>query len=278
MFDLTREKLEGTARDHVYAETITDTEFSSWAASPRFVLRYALSHQHHDAHIAIIDTEELSNSMFHVPALDGILRPGKSPVFRPYHEEYLVHGVVTGDSYKAVSLKSLLSAGLATQLSTVNKKSGAHTWAALAPRMSKTEPVIKVTEQGARAMRDVGKLYGPKFYIPFTIGLICLKKRSNSSWEDIGEIEAAMILRVLHRKDFPDWSDSPGIVADSLYVKYFEDNSQMYHLMRALHNQAFGKGARARAAAVIAAGGEQSRIFDLDRTFDKLSISRDGPS
>jgi hypothetical protein len=93
---MTRSELVEMISCHLAGSHNIQAEFSSWSHSPYFAFYYA--HQRRQSgtvHIAIIDTEELAkiNPTFHVPALSEILGKGYH-----YEEEYLVHGVIEGQS------------------------------------------------------------------------------------------------------------------------------------------------------------------------------------
>ena len=256
VFDMTRAEFVATTTGHLYAQEIEVTEFSSWSASPLFAFQYAMEVQEDNAHIAIIDTEELDNTIVHVPSLDAIFIPDGTSIYSQYHEEYLAHGVIEGKAYKAVPLHEMISRGLTKLLPGLNDNGP---WEGILGQLPPN--VEKVTEKEVRALRKIAQLYGPKFYIPFIIGLICLKKRSPTFWkDDLKPEEVSMILRVLHRDGFPDWSGSRGVICDNIYDPRYEDNWQMVRLMRALHEQCYGRGARGRAAL---APLETSTIFEL---------------
>jgi len=82
------------------------SEFSSWTGFLHLALYYARSiDAKYDPHVAVIDTRQLDGEVlvWHVPHL--------------YYEgglhEYMAHGPIRGIGYKAVSYKTLMSAGLA---------------------------------------------------------------------------------------------------------------------------------------------------------------------
>ncbi|CAD0029678.1 unnamed protein product [Aureobasidium pullulans] len=108
------------------------SEFSSWTASPVFALRVAYNaaeqRKERNVHIAIVDTERLKNTVLSVPLTWPIFRahaPEHVEFVRSIHFEYLIHGVVQGEAYKAISLTALDSCGLSDYFSALKTKTGA---------------------------------------------------------------------------------------------------------------------------------------------------------
>ena len=87
---------------HAYKFT---TQFSSSAASLPVASSYVYEPT---AYISVIGTRILPGKNFvaHVPAL-GFL----SPNMPYYSEEYLVHGIIQGLHYKAISVQAFMSIG-----------------------------------------------------------------------------------------------------------------------------------------------------------------------
>jgi hypothetical protein len=122
VYDMSVEQFVDNTTRHLHNKKNVVSEFSSWSASPRFVFHYATAHRE-GAYIAVIDTQGLStdnkNVMFHVPALQpifGLPAARRGSYYDQYNWEYLVHGVVEGKHYKAVSFQSLCSNGLTEHL------------------------------------------------------------------------------------------------------------------------------------------------------------------
>ncbi|KAI4931929.1 uncharacterized protein J4E92_003827 [Alternaria infectoria] len=105
-YDKPESELFKMVRDHYDTESVFTSEFSSWTASLHLALCYAGSiEEEYGPHVAIMDTHQLDGDVlvWHVPHLfkpDGL-------------HEYLAHGPIRGIGYKAVSYKTLMSAGLA---------------------------------------------------------------------------------------------------------------------------------------------------------------------
>lgn len=121
VYDMTRSEFIKIAISHLEGYRVL-TEFSSWSHSPYFAFYYA--HQRRlsgTVHIAIVDTEELakSNPAFHVPALGKIFSSSGGYNYEEefnYEEEYLIHGVIEGQFYKAVPYDKLCELGLLKHL------------------------------------------------------------------------------------------------------------------------------------------------------------------
>lgn len=124
VYDMTAEQFIDNTTRHLCGDRTVVSGFSSWSASPRFVLRYATT-QRYTAYIAVIDTLRLqdgdTNATFHVPALKPIFgnhelcqswNDGRGFDYGRYDWEYLVHSVVHGKAYKAVSFTKLCWDGL----------------------------------------------------------------------------------------------------------------------------------------------------------------------
>ncbi|KAH0336032.1 hypothetical protein KCU81_g8746, partial [Aureobasidium melanogenum] len=159
------------------------TEFSSWSASPRFVLHYATS-ERESAYIAIIDTlglqEENGNSMFWVPDLAIFEKsaPGRSPDYEMYDWEYLVHGIVDGRHYKAVPFKSLCQAGLTNYLPTLRN----HVQAWGANRFALPVSTVPFSREELEDLGRVASLFGlhSNLRAAVAVTLFCCKKRAES--------------------------------------------------------------------------------------------------
>ncbi|KAF2494835.1 hypothetical protein BU16DRAFT_562465 [Lophium mytilinum] len=94
------------AASHYRGASLPETELSSWAASFAVALRFAdgeYGPRGRHPHLAVFDTQALGNGVevWHAPQLIG----------RGDHE-YLAHGLISGEGYKAVAVADLEKAAL----------------------------------------------------------------------------------------------------------------------------------------------------------------------
>ncbi|KAK6008148.1 hypothetical protein QM012_000051 [Aureobasidium pullulans] len=251
VYDMSAHEFVDNTRSHLYGDRVA-TEFSSWSASPRFVLHYA-THERKDAYIAIIDTLGLrrdnKNDMFYVPTLAPIfdnLGLARVPNYSAYDWEFLVHGVVEGRHYKAVSFKSLCDAGLVDYLPTLETYVDA--WGT--DRLALPTPIAPFSKAELEDLDGIAKLFGPPSSMrsAIFIALFCCKKRAGFG-NKLKEHELKEIVQYLGgRVNIPhDWSDSL-LLCSSMPDLCYEDNRQMVNVMRALSTYCWGRGARARFA------------------------------
>ncbi|KAG9513587.1 hypothetical protein KCV07_g8646, partial [Aureobasidium melanogenum] len=255
VYDMSVKDFVDNTTQHLHTKNNFVTEFSSWSASPRFVFHYATSRRE-TACIAIIDTQGLQmdngNAMFHVPALQSIFghpaaRRGSS--YEMYNWEYLVHGVVEGEHYKAVSFRSLCDAGLIEHLPAL--KEVVHAWGS---NMYSLPPLTVPFSKGELQDLDkIARLFGSESETraAITIALFCCKKRTNLGTE-LKEDELKEIVQYLGgRNNVPhDWCDSL-LLCNGIYDPRYEDNKQMVNVMRAVSTYCWGKRARGRFANQI---------------------------
>jgi hypothetical protein len=252
VYDMSIEEFVKNTTAHLHGECHVVSEFSSWSASPRFVLHYAAKHKD-TAHVAVIDTHGLqtdgTNVMFHVPALQpifGIPAARRGSFYGRYNWDYLVHGVVEGKHYKAVSFQSLCSNGLTDHLPAL--KQSVNAWGA--DKFNLPDLVVSVTIRELQGLAKLAKLFesDPEMCAALTIALFCCKKR-NKMGTAFTKNELDDIVQYLGgRENVPyDWCDSLFLRGD-IYDPRYQDNEQMVNVMRALSNHCWGKGARARLA------------------------------
>lgn len=252
LYDMSVQEFVDNTTGHLHGLCSPISEFSSWSASPRFVFHYATS-KRTSAHIAVIDTQGLQasgkNVMFHVPALQpifGIPAARRYSSYKQYNWEYLVHGVVEGKHYKAVSFQSLCSNGLTTHLPAL--KGVVHAWASDLFHLSGS--IAPITSQELQELAKIAKLFGAEsdMFAGLMIALLCCKKRTGMG-TGLNKNELDELLQYLGGRDrIPyDWCDSL-LLRGGIYDPRYEDNEQMVNVMRSLSNYCWGKGARARLA------------------------------
>lgn len=272
LYDMSVKEFVDNTTGHLHGHHSPISEFSSWSASPRFVFNYATS-KRTSAHIAVIDTQGLQasgkNVMFHVPALQPIFElpaARRGSYYETYNWEYLVHGVVEGKHYKAVSFQSLCSNGLTTHLPEL--KGYVDAWGA--DIFWVPGSIVPVTSQELQGLVKLAKLFGAEtdMCAALTIALLCCKKRTEMGTR-LTQDELEEIVQYLGgRNKIPyDWCDSL-LLRGGIYDPLFKDNKQMVNIMRALSNHCWGKGARARLA-------HKNRLLasDDDANVDLLAVA-----
>ncbi|THY55027.1 hypothetical protein D6C98_04304 [Aureobasidium pullulans] len=154
------------------------SEFSSWTASPVFALRVAYNaaeqRKERNVHIAIVDAERLKNTVLSVPLTWPIFRsraPEHVEFVRSIHFEYLIHGVVQGEAYKAVSLTALDSCGLSDYFSALKTKTGVTRCIREHLLLKLPEPVMTLPGPEAKTLFKIATLYGESFCVPFFVAL-----------------------------------------------------------------------------------------------------------
>lgn len=255
VYDMTLSELRKNISYHLSGETDFQSEFSSWSHSPYFVFYYANRRSHYGTvHIAIIDTEELAktNPAFHVPVLGEIIGTNKR-----YEEEYLVHGVIEGDFYKAVSYRRLCDLGLLEQLPGLKDNINPFNIGSI--RALPGDEVNYTTDE-LRQLRKLALPYGDYFSLPMAIVLFCCKKRPGY-WSKISISDLEAIIKVLGGwNEIPlDWASSRSLFSKNIYPPNWDANKQVQNLMHALYTHCYGKGARgneARYTAKIKPGDE----------------------
>ncbi|KAI4851109.1 hypothetical protein E4T44_02342 [Aureobasidium sp. EXF-8845] len=270
VYDMTRSELVKMISCHLAGSHNIQTEFSSWSHSPYFAFYYAHQRrQSANVHVAIIDAEELAktNPGFHVPALGKILGEGYH-----YEEEYLVHGLIEGQFYKAVAFRELCDLGLLKQLPGLNR-SGIDPFYTKNIRALPGDEVNYTTEE-LQQLRKIALTYGDYFSLPMAIVLFCCKKRPGY-WSKLSATDLETIIKVLGGwNEIPqDWCSSRSLFSKSIYPADWDANQQVQNLMHALYTHCYGKGARgneARYAAKNKAGDA-----DLAEAMASMNFGRD---
>lgn len=271
VYDMTLLELIRITSGHLAGGTNIRTEFSSWSHSPYFAFFYAQQRSHSGTvHVAVIDTEELAktNPAFHVPVLSKIIGTADR-----YEEEYLVHGVVEGQFYKAVAYRKLCDLGLLKQLPGLIKY-GIDPFDTRAIRTLPGDGVDYTTDE-LRQLRKIALPYSDSFSLPMAIVLFCCKKRPGY-WSEIKTDDLEVIIKVLGGwNEMPlDWASSRSLFSKRIYPPHWDANKQVQNLMHALYTHCYGKGARsneARYAARVKAGDED----DITGAMASMSVGGD---
>ncbi|CAD0042423.1 unnamed protein product [Aureobasidium pullulans] len=242
VYDMTRREFIVNTSVHLVGSDEVLSEFSSWSHSPYFAFHHAKNRnkQSGTAHVAIIDTEELasSNPAFHVPVLGKILN-----LYEPYtyDEEFLIHGVIEGKFYKAVPFAKLHDLGLITQLPALKLHNHAFGRGAT---YALPKEVIPYSVSELSGLQRIALVYGTTFAIPFAIVPL-------------------------------QWAGSRSVFCDGVVPEKYQVSEQMVNLMRALHEYAWGKGARGRERIAAIIMDPNSGDSSSDDDFDPEESGRD---
>lgn len=110
--------------------------------------------------------------------------------------------------------------------------------------------IAPVTSQELQELAKIAKLFGAEsdMCAGLIIALLCCKKRTGMG-TGLNEDELDELVQYLGGRDkIPyDWCDSL-LLRGGIYDPEYEDNEQMFNVMRALSNHCWGKGARVRLA------------------------------
>lgn len=242
VYDMSVKQFVDNTTRHLHTKSNVVTEFSSWSASPRFVFNYATAYRE-SAYIAVIGTQGLQTDnknetvMFHVPALQpifGLPAARRNSHYEIYNWEYLVHGVVQGKHYKAVSFKSLCSNGLTNHLPVL--KGLIFPWGSSMFKLP--ESIVPVTITELQELARLAMLFRsePEMRAALTIALFCCKKRTKMGTV-FKQNELEEIVQYLGgRNNVPyDWCVSL-LLCDGIYDPHSQDNEQTVNFMRALSN------------------------------------------
>ena len=217
------------------------SEFSSWTASPVFALRVAYNaaeqRKERNVHIAIVDTERLKNTVLSVPLTWPIFRsraPEHVEFVRSIHFEYLIHGVVQGEAYKAVSLTALDSCGLSDYFSALKTKTGATRCIREHLLLKLPEPVMTLSGPEAKTLFKIATLYGEGFCVPFFVALVCCKLRPGFLTKPGSSQIGRVILLLREHKRDTICSVSGGAYCINTYNQQYDDCLQMQRLFEAL--------------------------------------------
>ncbi|KAH0361208.1 hypothetical protein KCU65_g8918, partial [Aureobasidium melanogenum] len=252
VYDMTAEQFIDNTTRHLLGNYTVVSEFSSWSASLKFVLRYATT-QRFTAYIAVVDTLRLqngdANATSHVPALKRIFghhescqnwNNGRGFDYGRYDWEYLVHGVVQGKAYKAVPFDKLCWNGLLNYLPELRQSVDA--WHA--DRDSLPDPVVPFDVREFRQLKTIAELFVTvsRFQTVMSIVLYCCKKRSIYHTY-LGPREQYEISFILGDRDnVPhNWYDLRlRWFKPKVYDYVYEDTQHMIDMMQKIHTYCWG--------------------------------------
>ncbi|KAH0020269.1 hypothetical protein KCU78_g6513, partial [Aureobasidium melanogenum] len=245
MYDMRVEMFVDNTTRHLHNSREVVSEFSSWAASPMFVFNYATT-QRHTAYIAVIDTQGIQigdrNAMFYVPDLQNIFgySKGCGPAYDKYDWEYLVHGVVEGEHYRAVSFWKLCQYGLLDHLPSLKRTVNA--WKE-SERLSLPGTVVHTYFNEPADLLKIAGLFGSESVRVFVmVALFCCKKRNIPDTGLSENFLSYFFDALIGRREVPEnWGNSPYLCVDRFDANHYEDIQQIVKVMKSLYHYCWGK-------------------------------------
>lgn len=232
--DLTREEFIKNAVSHLRSEkALAQTEFSSWAASLAFAIHY-FGYQlgaacsggvcAHNVYVSIIDTSDFRkrNAVFHVPDLTFL-----DPKCNQWDHEYLVHGIVTGVSHRAVSFRVFRNAGLLSHIEFTPK-------IRYPIIVDNNDTIYQITATSIQRARQIGETYGNKFAFPMALAVLCRVKRDPQLFRN-GIKELQMILDGLRGLyNSTECGDDRMAYGGANFVSGYGDVEQFHRLLQVI--------------------------------------------
>jgi hypothetical protein len=249
---------------HLSSFSSIQSEFSSW--SPSLLLALCPAEEKYNsyksAHICVLDTYKIANGVYHVPNLIhvGLVREGRrskptGEFAMPYPEEYLVHGVVLGLAYVALSFDKIRD-DLLKVYPVIRGNQG---WgydireAMFSPRYLP----VNIIDEHVKLLKSIAKRFDrPELFFPLTVSFICLMKRFGLDYNaqqllrspDFPFYKGSLRSIVTHMDLTDNW-----LVNDHQYTGIMSEVKQAKIMMRALIWSKYGKGGRTTETALAAA-------------------------
>jgi hypothetical protein len=182
-YSLSEREFIHMARQHYASQHWPLSEFSSWSASLHLVLCYARNltcKERTHVLVAIIDTNLLNNVfVWHFPHLG--IRGGRAAG----RHEYLAHGPIRGEGYKAVRYRDLMEEGLKLLFPEHTRITQAHyakEWEHMFRFQLREDMFTKVAactfhKMEAHLAARLAALFPGQFAVVFCAALISLRKR-----------------------------------------------------------------------------------------------------
>ena len=228
------------------------SEFSSW--TPSLLLAICYTEQkfidEHSAHICVIDTYKMRNGVYHVPDLfyvglanARVDSPGR---WSDFPEEYLVHGIVSGEGYIAVPYAKIRAGLLKVYPWLSNNRSWGYD--VRLDNFAQEAAAIDLSPSHLMLLKKIAGRFTrviPEF--PMLISLICLTKRFTLGCEakdlvGIPEFSnfAMGLRRIIHQYGVEEhW-----ITTDEQYIGQLVEVEHTKTMMRAMIWTKFGRGQR----------------------------------
>lgn len=245
---------------HLFGHSYIQSEFSSWAPSLLLVLCYAEQKfvQHESAHVCVIDTYKIRNGVFHVPILInvGLARRGHRKISpcKPYPEEYLVHGVVSGKGYHALSYGKIRKDLLKVYPEIRNNMDWGRELSKI--KFAPSFPTVEITSVHIELLKGIAETFGKgEMVFPLTISLVCLVKRFNLGYtaeELCSSPEFKPYVQALKSITTHIDVNEHWLVNDYQWIGSMKEVAHTKKMMRALVWSKFGRGKRSGVDALAA--------------------------
>jgi hypothetical protein len=232
-YEIPESQLCRMAEQHWGWYTRIQTGFSSWAASLHLVLCYAKHmNPQDDPHVAVMDTHELEDEVYvwHVPHL-----------IDRSNDEYLAHGCIRGNGYRAVSLRDLDQNGLRTLFPEATDPSRKTDSFGFSLRSSMfCEGNWSIDDGEWVLIQSIASLFG-NLYLPMATALLSLRPRAWRDWPTTGQEEVSIedrvadvdtIIRLLRIGSIPqDLHQESWLQTGMVDTSRFPDVQQWIHLL-----------------------------------------------
>ena len=206
------------------------------------------------AHVCVVDTYKILNGVYHVPNLIHVGLASGDRRIRPlggfaklFPEEYLVHGVVSGAGYVALSYGEIRADLIKVYPEIRNNMAWGYDVCVV--KFAREFPPVEMTEEHIRLLKGIAQRFDrPELVYPLTISLICLVKRFDLDYTTrqlFNSPEFAFYARPLRRiiahMDLTDhW-----LVNDLQFTGSMPEVKHTKTTMRALVRSKYGRGKKA---------------------------------
>ncbi|KAG9674861.1 Peroxin-3, partial [Aureobasidium melanogenum] len=177
------------------------------------------------------------NAMFYVPDLQDIFgySKGCGPAYDKYDWEYLVHGVVEGEHYRAVSFWKLGQYGLLDHLPSLKRTVNA--WKE-SERLSLPGTVVHTYFNEPADLLKIAGVFGSGSVRVFVmVALFCCKKRNILDTGLSENFLSYFFDALIGRREVPEnWGNSPYLCVDRFDANHYEDIQQIVKVMKSLYH------------------------------------------
>tara|TARA_R110002003_G_scaffold124_17_gene11337 strand:- start:2455 stop:3477 length:1023 start_codon:yes stop_codon:yes gene_type:complete len=231
-YEIPESQLYRMAELHYGGDRSIQSGFTSWAASLHLVLCYAKHMNPKDEpHVAVMDTHELEDKVYvwHVPHLIG-----------GGNHEYLAHGCIRGNGYRAASLRKMEQSGLLTLFFEAKDPSRSIDAFGFSLRLSMFRKGNRAVDDGeCFLIWSIASLFG-NLYLPIATALLSLRPRDWRNWPATGQGVSTedrvaaidTIIRLLRIESVPqDLHQEAWLQTGMVDTSNFPDVQQWIHLL-----------------------------------------------
>ncbi|KAK6343297.1 hypothetical protein TWF730_010890 [Orbilia blumenaviensis] len=243
----------------------TYSQFSSWAATFALVLQYGHSRASQGGLICVLDRYNLPKhtKVYHCP---DMMRAGLCD--SPYDHEYLVHGPVEGEGFKAVPVQALLDLGLYTEIPCVQPHSARYWWGPIPQRdWESLFPAKEFSEKQVKKLRKIADEFGEAFALPVLAAFVTLDRRKLDKNGKFSSKDLQIFADAVEDLYVPEeFGTEKSIVQPAgVYVQGYPMVAQLVELLKGLVEHQYGRGVRAARRRRI-------EVEDLSRELGALAL------